>query len=807
MKRLLIASAILLYLPASLAQVPSQNLKGTITDLLGEPVLGATIKWLGDSVNVRGTASDLDGNFVIPSIPVGRQSFLVESVQYRNQLIENVIITSAKEVVLKIVLEEDTYMMNDIVIVDKQVGDAGNAFTKVSSIAFNIAETDLYAGSRGDPSRMASNFAGVQGADDSRNDLIIRGNSPLGVVNLVEGIPVPNLNHFAIPGSTGGPLSILNNKTLDNSAFYTGAFPSQYGNALAGIFDLNLKSGNDENHEFSGQLGFLGTELFAEGPITKNKSSYLATYRYSTLDLFNGLGIQIGTDALPIYQDAAFNVKLIGNNRLKMNLFGLGGTSKISIKVSGKDFKEIIENEGTYSEVDRDQEFRTSMGMTGLNAKWTFANNIPVEAAIAYSTSQQGATHFLTQVDNDNKYVIADPDNPFINYQFQTNKVAGTFDIAREFPSKNLINAGFILEHKWYDFQDSILTVWDQADPQYGNYTVRWNSEETATLLQTYAQFKTEFSSEIDMSVGIHSQFHSLNNSTSWLEPRLSINYTPTKSARWSLAFGVHSQTQPDYLYFYRGDKTSPYNRDLDFTRNMHFISGYEKRLENKIRVKVEAYFQKLDNIPIYDDSNSSYSIANMGSGFTRLFPDELINAGKGENYGLELTVERPFLNGFYYMVTASLYESKYVGGDGIWRDTEFNGNHVLNILGGKEWQSPKGNSFFAGAKFTTAGGRRYGEVDLEASSVFREIVFMDANRNEFQFDDYLRFDLNVNYKINRLRMAHEIGLDLVNVTNRRNFLKLTYIPPVGGDINPNGETREESQLGFLPIFFYKLSF
>ena len=174
--------------------------------------------------------------------------------------------------------------------------EVNNEMAIISAQQFSVEETERYAGSRGDPARMVSNFAGVQGADDSRNDIIVRGNSPLGVIYRVEGITIPNPNHFAISGSSGGPLSILNNKFLGNSDFFSGAFPAEYGNSTAGVFDLKIRNGNSEKTEFTGQVGLFGAEFLAEGSLSKNSAaSFLAMYRYSTVKIFSLMGINLGT--------------------------------------------------------------------------------------------------------------------------------------------------------------------------------------------------------------------------------------------------------------------------------------------------------------------------------------------------------------------------------------------------------------------------------------------------------------------------------------------------------------------------------
>ncbi|MCK4699350.1 MAG: prevent-host-death protein, partial [Bacteroidales bacterium] len=190
--------------------------------------------------------------------------------------------------------------------------------------------------------RMAMNYAGVSGANDQRNDIIIRGNSPSGLLWKLEGVDIGNPNHFAQQGTTGGPVGMLNNHNLRNSDFFTGAFPAQYGNALSGVFDLKLKSGNNEKYEFLGQVGFNGFELGAEGPFSKkNRSSFIANYRYSTLGLMKDLGLDIGTGGgIPYYQDIAYKL-VFPLKKGEISFFGLGGTSHIAIKASDQEGDNI----------------------------------------------------------------------------------------------------------------------------------------------------------------------------------------------------------------------------------------------------------------------------------------------------------------------------------------------------------------------------------------------------------------------------------------------------------------------------------
>ncbi|MBK9456946.1 MAG: hypothetical protein IPO24_15865 [Bacteroidetes bacterium] len=272
--------------------------------------------------------------------------------------------------------------------------EVNNEMAVVSVRTFSVEETDRYAGSRGDPARMASNFAGVQGADDSRNDIVVRGNSPIGVLWRLEGVDIPNPNHFAIAGTTGGPVSIINNKYLSNSDFFTGAFPAEYGNSIAGVFDLNMRRGNNEQHEFSGQLGFL-VELFAEGPINKSKkSSYLGSFRYSTLQLFQFMNLSIGTSAVPNYFDGGVKLSFPKGTSI-INVFAIGGKSNIDILVSEYSKAETE----LYGDSDRDQYFGTSMAVAGVSYGMQLNPKAYGKAVVAYSWQENHANHILVYRD------------------------------------------------------------------------------------------------------------------------------------------------------------------------------------------------------------------------------------------------------------------------------------------------------------------------------------------------------------------------------------------------------------------------
>jgi hypothetical protein len=807
MRQILIGFILIIASGFTTAQPLTQTIRGTVTETETQyPLIGATVLLL-DSSRLTGVVTDVEGRFRLEGVPIGRQSLKISFVGYDDVVITNMIVTSAKEVVLNVAMKESATRLEEITVTSKSEGEAENEMASVSARSFTVEETERYAGSRGDPARMASNFAGVQGADDSRNDIVIRGNSPQSVLWRMEGINIPNPNHFNIPGTAGGPVSMINNKTLANSDFYTGAFPAEFGNSVAGVFDLKLRNGNREKTEWSGQFGFLGTEIFGEGPLTKNHtSSYLLSYRYSSLALFGKLGIDIGTSAVPYYQDAAFKFNIPTRNHGALSFFGIGGANTIDILIS----EQKQPDRDLYGENDRDQYFDSKAGIVGMQFKQPFNTSSFFSTTLAVSSEVVGAQHELIyrHLDADQEYVLDSALLPILDYEFRQSKVSTSTYLVKKLNKAGHMNAGINADIFFFNFQDSARNI-VEGDPDYYQWRVRWNSSESALLLQPYIQWKYSISERVDIVAGLHSQFFSLGNDLIPAEPRLGLTWRTDNNETITFGSGLHSQIQPAYLYFFgrtnnADGKPVPENKKMDFTRSLHVVSGYQKIIKSNIRVKTELYYQYLFDVPV-EKNSSSFSLVNTGAGFSRFFPDTLVNEGIGRNYGIELTVEKFFSRGYLFLITGSLFDAKYRGSDQVWRDTDFNGNYAFNALFSREWRVKQQHLFSVGSKVTTAGGRRYGPVNETASELEKDVVFEDATRNSLQFNPYFRFDLRFNYKINRPRVTHEVAFDLVNLLGTRNVLKLTFSP---NDLDPAASpVREEYQLGFLPLFYYRIDF
>ncbi len=807
-KLLFMLSAFILGSLSSVAQELTQTIRGTVVDQESKfPLTGVNVVIKTKDGRTIGNVTDIDGNFRVKGVPLGRQTVTFTYIGYRDALMDNIIVSSAKEIILNVEMGESTLNLGTVDVVASREQEVRNEMATVSARQFSVTETNRYAGSRGEPARMASNFAGVQGADDSRNDIVVRGNTPQGVLWRLEGINIPNPNHFAIPGTGGGPVTILNNKFLANSDFFTGAFPSEYGNAIAGVFDLRMRNGNNEKHEFSGQLGFLGTELMAEGPLSKNsKASYLVMGRYSTLQLFSFMGINVGTDAIPQYMDGAFRLNFPRKNGGNIAIWGMGGLSTIDIVLSEQEAPDT--STLIFGSNDRDQYFATNTGVVGITYTQPLNKNTFIKAGAAVSRQNVIATHDQIYRREVNSKYIVDSLPQILGYTFDETKLHGYFYINKKIGTKGTIKAGFNADLYDMLYVDSVRIVQPQAGQAstLSNWKNRWDTNEQALLFQPYVHYKYRANERLTLTAGLTATYFSINdNSLSPIEPRLGLSYDLLKGRKLSFGLGHHSQTQSPYIYYYSNVEVDgnpqEYNEGLGLTKSNHAVLAYDMVFKGNYRIKAETYFQYLTNVPV-EIANSSFSLLNSGSGFSRFFPDSLQNGGIGRNYGFEFTLEKFFSKGYYYLVTASIFDAKYQGSDKVWRNSTFNGRYAINALFAKEFTFENGSALNIGGKATTIGGRWYGPVDTIASAQQLEIIYENETVNTLQFAPYFRVDIKIGYRWNRPRVTHEFAIDLVNVFNTKNILTLTYAPD-----NPLGPIREEYQLGFLPVFYYKIDF
>jgi len=791
MKKLLILLLAYLAYTTVQAQNLTQTVKGTILDKITErPLVGATVV-LADSNPSMGAAADENGSFSIPNVPIGRQKFTVQFVGYKPITIPEILVTTGKEVVLNVALEESLETLNEIVLTTEK-GVPNNEMSEISTRSFSLEEATRYSGGRNDVGRLVSNFAGVATSNDGRNDIVVRGNSPTAVLWRMEGIPIPNPNHFATLGTTGGPVSALNPNLLRNSDFMTGAFASEYGNATGAVFDIALRNGNKDKFETTLQLNaFSGLEAMIEAPISKkNGSSFVASYRYSFVAIGQSLGLNVGTSAVPKYQDFTFNANL-GNTKIgKFSVFGIFAGSNIEFIGSKIDTTDLFANK------NEDAYTGSRIGVVGVKHTLNVGKNSYLRTVLSYSNQKGNYQNYRYYNDANNvqeRRFVTDVNNT--SDAWRGNMTFNTKLNARANMRVGLLYENLGLNTLVTDRTYSGLDWKTQRD--YNN---------SSNLLQPYAQMQYRFTEGLTLNAGLHAQYFTFNN-TSALEPRASLSYNFLSQHTLTLGYGLHSQLQAMPVYLYQKNLANgtvdQKNRDLGFTKAHHFVLGYQYKFADDWRIKVESYYQSIYNAPV-DNFASGYSVLNEGADFIFTERGGLVNDGKGSNKGFEMTLEKLFSKGYYTLVTVSLFDSKYKGSDGIARNTTFNTKNIFNVLGGKEWKigKSKQNTLTFDTRLTYSGGKYFTPVDLAASKAANREILDETRFQESRNPNYFRFDAKFGFRRNstKRKISHTFYLDFQNVTNRKNVFQSRY--------NEVKQTVGQTyQIGFFPDVLYRIQF
>ncbi|MCK8522087.1 TonB-dependent receptor [Aquimarina sp. D1M17] len=782
---------------AFIASAQTGIIKGLVIDKQSEsPLVGATIELLNVE-QTNGVITDIDGYFTLEKVPLGRQSIRISFIGFESITIPNIVVTSGKEAVINVALTESFDQLDEIIITSEtNKAQAINKLTSVSARQFGLEEVTRFSGGRSDVGRLAANFAGVSAPDDSRNDIVVRGNSPVGLLWRLEGVPIPSPNHYSTSGTTGGPVSALNPNMLKNSDFITSAFPSEYGNAIGGVFDLGFRKGNLDEYEYTGQVGvFTGVEAMAEGPLGKNKGSFLVAGRYSLVGLL-GVGAG-GTSATPNYYDVSFNIDSGKGSLGSFSLFGIIGASDIEFLGDDIDEDDLFAAEDENTFVD------SGFGVVGLKHQINLGKNSFLRTILAgsYAVNDFVADRFIDK-DTSQERVIryTEADNTETRYTFST-----LFNT--KLSNKATLRTGVLLENfQLESLERDRLEQPDNdgdGDPDLFTFT---DIDEGLSIVQPYIQGQFRLTQNLTLNAGLHGQYSTLNEQFV-IEPRAGLSFKAGQNHRISLGYGLHHQPISLPLLFLNEEVNGELvqtNLDLDFVRSSHYVLGYDVRLGKSWRGKVEVYYQDIDKAAI-EPFSSSYSSLTEGADFG--FQNDrvsLVNEGTGFNQGIELTLEKFFSDGYYGLLTTSVFESKYEGRDGIERNTPFNNGYVFNLLAGKEFQMGKSKKdvLFFDTKLTLSGGRYFTPVNLEASQqagfeVLREdLAFSEQN------DDYFRLDVKLGYKINSKskKRSHQFYLDLQNVTNNENIFVRRYN-------RLTNQVDQVDQIGFFPDFGYRFQF
>ncbi|TVQ13960.1 MAG: TonB-dependent receptor [Balneolaceae bacterium] len=787
MKRIL---EILLWLPAlllltctqiTMSQPITQSIKGHVYEVGSQyPLIGATVVVLGTEPLI-GAAADLDGNYVLHGVPVGRHSLQFSYIGYDPVVIHEIPVTSGKQVVIDAGLRESVSEMGGITVVAGNRKDIPmNSMATNSARSFTVEETRRYAGGLDDPARLVAAYAGVTVGNVQDNAIIIRGNTPKGVSWRLEGVEIPTPHHFSGANVAGGGIvTLFSSQMLANSDFFTSAFPAEYGNALAGVFDMNLRNGNFDRHEHTVQVGTLGLDVASEGPIASgSNASYLFNYRYSTLGLLTDLNM-IPTDQLFKYQDLSFKVNIPTRNAGVFSFWGIGGIDKST---------EPGELDPTKWTIDWDRvgyEWDVLMGATGITHSRIIGRQSFIRSTVAF-----------TGIDNSMETYRLDDDlipRPDLLATDRSGKLIIGTSLSHRFSPRYSVQTGIKYNLLMYNIN---MNSTISGPDTYRNIV---NESGNSYSTEFYTQSRYDINSRFALNGGINAQYFALTDSWS-ADPRFGVTWSPNSDHTLSLGYGRHSQAEDMKIYLVRleenGNVRYP-NKDLGLSKAHHLVLGYDLRLSSNHRVKIETYFQHLYNAPGIADS--SYSLINYKQEWA--FDKELRNNSIGRNVGVDVTFERFLNNNYYYLLTGSLFDSRYKADDGIWRNTRFNKRYVVNALIGREFTFQQSRKVLGvNARVNFVGGERVSPIWLEESIRQEKEVFDETSAFSNQLPSITYVDLSVTYRINYRSYSTVLALQIKNLLGA----------PIYEGYNYNyttGTVQLDTNVAIIPGLSYKVEF
>jgi CarboxypepD_reg-like domain len=811
MKKLFLTTLVIaLFAIQAFSQNLTQTVRGTIVDVDSKlPLIGATFVILGTDPLI-GTATDENGEFRLEKIRIGRIAVKITYLGYETKTISDIVVNSGKEVVLDISMQESVLKMDEVVVkAYKKKGEAINDMSQLSTHSITLEETKRFTGGMDDPARVVSSFAGVASTPDGSSDIIVRGNSPKYMQWRLDGAEISSPYHMDDQNASFGALTALNNNLLATSDFYTGAFSSEYGDVISCVYDVKLRSGNNEKFEATGGIGLMGTELTLEGPFKKGYAgSYLINYRYSTISLIKDLGL-VDVPGGVNYQDATFKVVLPTKRTGTFSFYGLGGLSGVSMENMGPTGLATPGRTITNALTSRDFYKANYLANLGMNYILSLNKKSFVKTSLNYSGT--GANDDIYETDTIKTYnnegeLIGDSISSrmhMIQSRIVNSAIRGAITLSYKIDTKNKIQIGTKYTQYNFNYNQNIYSNEVASVININDF------KNNLSTINNFISWKHSFNEKIIIVAGLHNM-NILSNNICTLEPRLSVNWNINKTNSVHAGYGMHSTTESVHNYFTKipqddGGYIEP-NKNLGLLKAHHYVLGYEKRFTENLVGKIEVYYQDLYNLPVENNDTSYYATINEGIDYKYV---ELVNKGSGKNYGVEISIERFFDKNFYFLLNSSLFDSKYKSLEGVWRNTRYNNKYIVNILFGKEFKNlgKKQNQTLAlNTKIFFEGGQRYiplirdaqGNVAVEPEN---DRYFDYSKAYNDKFDNIFLLNLSVSYKFNKPRATHEIFLDLMNLTNGQARMAEYY------DVSKPGKVGYITQFGFFPNLMYRVYF
>ena len=734
------------------------SVSGRVLDAQSQlPLGGATVLIVGTST---GVVTDAEGYFKIEEIPAQSYNIEVSYLGFETQTLYNYIIKSVGNIPLRFELEEVAENLEEVVLVQSPFKTSKE--TPLSTQTFSAVEIETYPGGNNDITKVVQSMPGISPSIGGfRNDIIIRGGAPNETVYYLDGVEIPNINHFSTQGSAGGPVGMVNVSFIREVTLSSSSFGAEYDNPLSGILAFEQREG--DNTKFGGnfRVGASETALTLEGPLFRrnkevpSKTSFLFSVRRSYLQfLFELIGLPIRPD----YWDYQWKIKHEIDAYNTLNFIGIGSIDDFSVKAP--DEFDAAQQADLEQVPIIDQRSAT----VGLSWKRSFKNG----------------KGFMNTVLSTNRL-----DNRFARYQDNTTKTGTIFQNdsfegetklrfqATQFSDKWKWSAGFNIQNS--DYQNNTQFIfYDIA------YLTTLNFLKYGLFIKGTRSFLND---RMDFSWGIRSDADSFSLGSNLLDnlsPRASLSYALDERQQWKLnaSIGRYFKIPTYTMLGFQNQQGRFINQEAAYTQSNHYVMGFEYNLGAASRFTVEGFRKDYFNYPI--SVIDGVSLANKGGGFEVLGNEAIISEGTGESKGIEVLFQQKLANNFYGIFAYTFFSSEFTGADGILRPSVWDSRHLISFSGGYKFN----RNWELSARWRFAGKNPYVPVNLEASLAAYPELILDYNRlGEVQLNSFNLADIRIDKKWNFKSLSFNFYFEVQNFLAQPNPTP----PEYGLSRNPDG--------------------
>ena len=743
----------IVFLMSHLTFAQNGLLKGKVVDkLTGEGIPFANL--LLENTQI-GATTDFEGNFRIENIKPGVYTLICSVVGYERFIKPEITIGNSLPVTIQVEMNQSVEKLEDVEITASPFIESEESPVSLRSI--NSTEIIRNPGGNRDISKVIQTLPGVATTVSFRNDIIVRGGSPNENRFYLDDIEVPNINHFATQGSSGGPVGMINVNFIREVNFYAGAFPANRGNTLSSVMNFQQINGNDEHLTGTFMVGSSDVGLTLDGPSGKNSSFILSARRSYLQFLFKALKLPF----LPTYNDFQYKHTFRLNEKNNITLIGLGAIDDFSLN------KEVNNDVTDSTELERNNyilgnlPINTQWNYT-LGAKWEhFSNSKTHRVVVSRSHLNNNSIKY-----KDN---IEDPQNLLLDYTSQEIQNNLRYEFNYQSDTWNY-SYGAAYQRALYT-----NSTYQQTELNGGVATIDFNSELPLNKYGLYAQVNRAFFSNVfSLSFGIRTDFNDYSKETSnpleQLSPRLSGSVKLARELKFNFNVGRYYQLPPYTVFGYRNNNGELVNKDnkIGYISADHFVAGFETNPTSYSKITLEGFYKKYSNYPFI--LSDSISLANLGGDFGVIGNEPASPFSDGKAYGIELLAQQKLSKSVYGILSVTLVRSLFTDKNGNYVPSSWDSRQIINLTAGKQFA----NNWEIGIKYRYQGGSPYTPYDLEKTAtkgiwdVTQQGVFDWNQLNTLRNPSSHGLDVRVDKKWYFNKWSLNVYLDIQNVLNNK---------------------------------------